>query len=141
MVRADLGRVAIAALVTAAVVSLTAAPARAQEPSAAQITEGESIFVGKAAGGTCWGCHGKDAKGTANAPPLIKKAWLDAGDGSWSAIESTVTTGVPQPKKFKVAMPPMGGAKLSPDQVKSVAAYVYSLNHKGADDKGKGKGK
>jgi hypothetical protein len=28
-------------------------------------------------------------------------------------------------------MPPMGGASLTPDQVKAVAAYVYSLSHKG----------
>ena len=27
-------------------------------------------------------------------------------------------------------MPPMGGASLNPDQVKAVAAYVYSLSHK-----------
>ena len=26
-------------------------------------------------------------------------------------------------------MPPMGGAKLSPDQIQAVAAYVYSLSH------------
>lgn len=26
-------------------------------------------------------------------------------------------------------MPPMGGASLKPDQVKAVAAYVYTLSH------------
>jgi mono/diheme cytochrome c family protein len=28
-------------------------------------------------------------------------------------------------------MPPMGGAKLTPEQVQTVAAYVYSLSHSG----------
>jgi mono/diheme cytochrome c family protein len=26
-------------------------------------------------------------------------------------------------------MPPMGGAQLTPEQVRAVAAYVYSLSH------------
>jgi mono/diheme cytochrome c family protein len=126
------GRVILATLITTAGITLAARPARAQEPTADQIAQGKEIFTGK----TCWGCHGKDAKGTSNAPPLVnKKAWLDA-DGSWASIEQTVTTGVPKPKKFKVAMPPMGGSKLSPEEVKAVAAYVYSLNHPSG---GKGK--
>jgi len=129
MVRAEsgrAGRVLLATLIATAGIVLAAQPARAQEPTAEQIAQGKEIFTGK----TCWGCHGKDAKGTSNAPALIKKQWLDA-DGTWASIEQTVTTGVPKPKKFKVAMPPMGGAKLSPEEIKAVAAYVYSLNQKG----------
>jgi mono/diheme cytochrome c family protein len=34
---------------------------------------------------------------------------------------------VPTPKKAPAPMPPMGGASLSPDQVKAAAAYVHSL--------------
>ena len=56
--------------------------------------------------------------------------WLN-GDGSLAFIEHTVTTGVPQPKSHPAPMPPMGGASLSPEQIKAVAAYVYSLSHKG----------
>jgi mono/diheme cytochrome c family protein len=41
-----------------------------------------------------------------------------------------VTNGVPQPKEHPAPMPPKGGAQLSDDQVKAVAAYVYSLGHK-----------
>ena len=52
------------------------------------------------------------------------------GDGSLTFIEHTVTTGVPKPKSHPAPMPPMGGASLSPDQIKAVAAYVYSLSHK-----------
>jgi mono/diheme cytochrome c family protein len=64
------------------------------------------------------------------APNLTDSEWLN-GDGSLAFIEHTVTTGVPQPKSHPAPMPPMGGASLSPDQIKAVAAYVYSLSHKG----------
>jgi mono/diheme cytochrome c family protein len=97
--------------------------------SAAQIAEGDKIFHGQEAGGTCTACHGQDAKGTQMAPDLTDSQWLN-GDGSLAFIEHTVTTGVPQPKQYPAPMPPMGGASLSPDQVKAVAAYVYSLSHK-----------
>jgi cbb3-type cytochrome c oxidase subunit III len=97
--------------------------------TAAQIAEGEKIFHGQEAGGTCTACHGQDAKGTAIAPNLTDSEWLN-GDGSLAFIEHTVTTGVPKPKSHPAPMPPMGGATLSPDQIKAVAAYVYSLSHK-----------
>jgi cbb3-type cytochrome c oxidase subunit III len=97
--------------------------------SAAQIAEGNKIFHGQEAGGTCTACHGQDAKGTAMAPDLTDNTWIH-GDGSLSFIEHTVTTGVPQPKSHPAPMPPMGGASLTPAQIKAVAAYVYSLSHK-----------
>jgi len=97
--------------------------------SAAQVAEGDKIFHGQEAGGTCTACHGQDAKGTAIAPNLTDSEWLN-GDGSLAFIEHTVTTGVPKPKSHPAPMPPMGGASLNPDQIKAVAAYVYSLSHK-----------
>jgi len=106
-----------------------AKPAAGGGGTAAQIAEGDKIFHGQEAGGTCTACHGQDAKGTAMAPDLTDNTWIH-GDGSLSFIEHTVTTGVPQPKSHPAPMPPMGGASLSPDQVKAVAAYVYSLSHK-----------
>ena len=80
-------------------------------------------------GGTCTACHGQDAKGTAVAPDLTDNQWIN-GDGSYDFIVHTVTTGVPQPKQHPAPMPPKGGAALSDQQVKAVAAYVYSLSHK-----------
>ena len=97
--------------------------------SAAQVAEGDKVFHGQEAGGTCTACHGQDAKGTAIAPDLTDSEWLN-GDGSLAFIEHTVTTGVPKPKSHPAPMPPMGGASLNPDQIKAVAAYVYSLSHK-----------
>lgn len=87
---------------------------------------GDSIFHGQAAGGICYTCHGPDAKGTQLGPNLTDAEWLN-GDGSQEFIVRTVTNGVPTPKKYPGMMPPMGQT-LTPDQVRAVAAYVYSLS-------------
>jgi len=50
-------------------------------------------------------------------------------DGSYAGIAKTISGGVPQPKKFRSPMPPMGGAQLTPDQVNAVAADIWSLSH------------
>jgi mono/diheme cytochrome c family protein len=117
---------------TAKAASAPAKPAAggtAGGPTPKQIAQGDSIFHGLVAGGTCTACHGQDAKGTAVAPDLTDQQWLN-GDGSYGFIVKTVTTGVPKPKQHPAPMPPKGGAQLTDDQVKAVAAYVYSLSHK-----------
>lgn len=94
-----------------------------------QVALGDSIFHGLVGGGTCSACHGQDAKGTAVAPDLTDQQWIN-GDGSYDFIVRTVTDGVPKPKQHPAPMPPKGGAPLSDEQVKAVAAYEYSLSHK-----------
>lgn len=93
------------------------------------IALGDSIFHGQVAGGTCTACHGQNAEGTAIAPSLKDKEWLN-GDGSYDFIVKTVTNGVPKPKAHPAPMPAKGGASLDDAQVKAVAAYVFSLSHK-----------
>jgi mono/diheme cytochrome c family protein len=51
-------------------------------------------------------------------------------DGSYPGIAKTITEGVSQPKQYRSPMPPMGGAELTPGQVKAVAAYVWTLSHR-----------
>jgi mono/diheme cytochrome c family protein len=87
---------------------------------------GDSVFHGQAGGGTCYVCHGQDAKGSGVGPNLTDSEWLNT-DGTLAGITKTIQSGVPTPKKAPAPMPPMGGASLSPDQVKAVAAYVHSL--------------
>lgn len=114
---------------TAAAPNVAAATASAPgcpDVSQALVDSGRQIFTGK--GGTCFACHGSDAHGTTLAPNLSDSTWLDA-DGSYASVVQTVTSGVPQPKKYPAPMPPMGGAQLGTEQVCAVAAYVYSLSH------------
>lgn len=90
---------------------------------------GDSIFHGKSAGGACLMCHGADGKGTPGlAPNLTDSKWLN-GDGSFAFILRSVEKGIADPKESSMPMPPMGGARLTPDQVRAVAAYVYLLSH------------
>lgn len=101
----------------------------ADSNSPQMIALGDSIFHGQVAGGICQTCHGPDGKGTTLGPNLTDAEWLN-GDGSYQFIVSTVTTGVPTPKKFPGVMPPNGGAPLTAEQVRAVAAYVYSLSRR-----------
>ena len=95
----------------------------------AMIALGDSIFRGRVAGGTCIACHGPAAKGMPGlAPDLTDAKWLH-GDGSLAFLERVIESGVPKPKEAAAAMPPGGGSRLSPAQLRAVAAYVYSLSH------------
>jgi mono/diheme cytochrome c family protein len=112
----------------------TAWAQKPKAPAAPKITPamlalGDSIFHGLVGGAACFGCHGPDGKGMPRlAPDLTSGTWLHS-DGSFDAIMKTIETGVPQPKQAAGPMPPMGGGKLTADQLKAVAGWVYSLSH------------
>jgi glucose/arabinose dehydrogenase/mono/diheme cytochrome c family protein len=93
-----------------------------------QLALGERIFEGQADGGTCAGCHGTNAKGTAQGSDLTSGKWL-WGNGSVASIKQTITQGVPKPKQHTGVMPPMGGTQLSPADLAAVADYVWALGH------------
>lgn len=119
-------------LVVAALALVGAGQAAAQEKAApaavtpAAIAKGDTIYH-KA--GLCYACHGSNAEG-AVGPNLTDAEWLH-GDGSYDMIVATVTSGVPADKAKKgIPMPPKGGSSITEEEVKAVAAYVYSLSHK-----------
>jgi cytochrome c5 len=96
----------------------------------ASIALGDSIFHARG----CRNCHGPDAKGRANGPDLTSGHFLQM-NGSYDDMVRIVTNGVPvaaiKDTSHKRAMPPRGGTPpLSDDQIKAVAAFVWSLNHK-----------
>jgi len=105
--------------------SLPVPPGATQE----QVALGDRIFHGEAAGGTCTGCHGSDARGGPQAPSLVKGHWL-IGNGSLKSLEATIADGVPKPRDYEVPMPPKGGAPLSDSDVAAVAAYVWAISHR-----------
>jgi mono/diheme cytochrome c family protein len=89
----------------------------------AMITVGGKLFGG---GGMCVACHGAAGQGGIGAD-LTDARW-DHGDGSYDAIVRTVLEGVSAAKAVKrVPMPPRGGSRLSDEQVRAVAAYVWSF--------------
>jgi mono/diheme cytochrome c family protein len=113
-----------------ALTAVGAAPAVAQTPSSGPtpelIAQGDKIFHGP---GNCYACHGTNAQGTVG-PNLTDAEWIHS-KGTYEDIVAQVTHGVPKEEsKSGIPMPPKGGGTLSDDDVKAVAAYVYSLSHK-----------
>ncbi|MBX7118882.1 MAG: c-type cytochrome [Gemmatimonadaceae bacterium] len=94
----------------------------------ALIATGDSIFHS----GGCQRCHGQKGVGGQNGPSLVAGPWLHS-TGKYEEIVQTITTGVPrtalkdQNRRF-----PMNGRggqmNLNDDQVKAVAAYVWSIS-------------
>jgi glucose/arabinose dehydrogenase len=138
--------VAAAATAAAASTSATAEPPEGTHPDAGrlniaslpvppgatkdQVALGDRIFHGEAAGGTCSGCHGSDARGGPQAPSLVSGHSV-VSDGSLTGITETINNGVPRPRGYEVPMPPKGGAPLTDADVAAVAAYVWAIGHRG----------
>lgn len=139
-VRRTLGVLAIAATVSLGAalwarssgthlsVAWVALGAAAQDSlSPVMIARGDSIFRGQLAGGTCFTCHGQQARGMVGlGPDLTDTTWLNT-DGTYSGIVEVISKGVPRPRKAIAPMLPMGGARLSQEQIRAAGAFVYSL--------------
>ncbi|HXT15273.1 MAG TPA: c-type cytochrome [Gemmatimonadaceae bacterium] len=99
--------------------------------TALMVAEGDSLFHVR----NCKNCHGADAHGAANGPNLTTGNFMHS-DGSYNGILGTITSGVPvaeiKDPAHRIAMPARGGTRPTPltdDQLRALAAYVYSLNH------------
>lgn len=118
-------------------VVLTAACEAQQPPRPAEVTEaaiaaGRDLFLGA---GNCQACHGADGRGSADGPDLTDDRWSKA-DGTYGGIVKLVTHGVPSSSSATGrAMPVRGWEPLDDAQVRAVAAYVWSLSHRGAATK------
>ena len=103
-------------------------PAMPAGVTAQMIATGDSIFKN----GSCQRCHGMDGKGTVRGANLVDATWAQIS-GSYPEIVKIITDGVPK-ESIKMtgapfAMKARGGMSLTDDQVRQVAAYVYSISH------------
>jgi mono/diheme cytochrome c family protein len=90
------------------------------------VAKGDALFHGS---GNCYACHGQKAEGLVG-PNLTDAEWIHS-KGSYDEIVAQINKGVPKEEsKSGIAMPPKGGATLSDDDVKAIAAYVHSMGHK-----------
>ena len=90
----------------------------------AMAREGQDIFHGE---GVCVTCHLRQGAGGPLAPDLTYDVWLNI-DGEYESIVNIVTTGVPQPIEHPGQMLARAGTSITDDQVRAVAAYVYTLS-------------
>lgn len=93
--------------------------------TAAMIAQGDSLFRSS---GLCFACHGPEGAGIpALGADLTDDEWRNT-DGSYTGIIQQITEGVPADKSESgTPMLAKGGSQLTDDQVKAVAAYVWSL--------------
>ncbi len=128
---ATAGAVPAVAQSTPETATTPAAPPAAGPPAAPGVTpeliaQGDKVYHGP---GNCYACHGTNAQG-AVGPNLTDAEWIHS-KGTLEEIAAQVTHGVPKEEsKSGIPMPPKGGGTISDDEVKAVAAYVYSLGHK-----------
>ena len=107
--------------------SLVAQEALPEDVTEAMVEEGQTIFMGA---GLCSVCHGMDASG-AVGPNLVDDEWL-TGEGTYPELIDQITNGVSLAdvkNALGMIMPPKGGSTITDDQVKAVAAYVWTLSH------------
>jgi len=88
------------------------------------VARGKVIYNGN---GLCMACHGTNAKGV-TGPDLTDTTWLHH-DGSFEALVKQITAGIDdKASKTGQIMPPRGGSAISDEDVKAVAAYVWTLS-------------
>ena len=93
----------------------------------AMVAEGQTIYMGA---GLCAACHGMDASG-AVGPNLTDGEWF-TGAGTYPELIDQITNGVAAAdikNSMGAIMPPRGGSAITDDQVKAVAAYVWTLSN------------
>jgi mono/diheme cytochrome c family protein len=115
------------------IVSTGATPLNAQQRhlpdgvTSELITEGKAIFLDQ---GLCFICHGIDATGSRGVgADLTDEEWWHS-DGSFEAIVKQILSGVSSEdarNEMGAMMPPKGGSQITDEQVRAVAAYVWSL--------------
>ena len=98
--------------------------------TAAMVAAGDSMF---SAPKSCNGCHGMGGVNGRNGPNLTTGDF-DHIDGSYESIVHIVTVGITKkelqhPAEHRFPMRPRGGHDLTDDQIRDIAAYVWTLSN------------
>ena len=81
-------------------------------------------------GDNCAACHGRGGRGGSNYPDLTDDDWIWGGDVQTIADTMRIGINTEHPESRVAQMPSFGrDGILDRDQVRSAAAYVYSLSH------------
>jgi mono/diheme cytochrome c family protein len=92
----------------------------------AMVARGKAVFTGP---GVCFACHGMDGAGTAG-PSLADSVWIH-NRGEYEKIVLLIRNGVDEKtSKSGLVMPPRGGSAINDDDLRAVAAYVWTLSRR-----------
>ena len=99
-------------------------------PSLAQVelmrAQGESVFCGLLANGTCSQCHDKRGEPGYRTTDLRRSAWLR--QASFGSIVHYITHGRRDPREDTPGSSHPGGDALTAEQIRAVAEYLESLS-------------
>ena len=108
----------------------SAAMGRPSSVTPQMIAAGDSLFN---APHSCNGCHGKGGLDGRNGPNLTTGKYEHV-DGSYASIVKIVTDGIPKAEikhpEHRFPMRPRGGHHYTDEQIRNLAAYVWTLGHK-----------
>jgi len=118
-------KIAVAAIIVMALISVFLEEPKAQEPAKSrsawdgiytkeQSKRGEDLYAQN-----CSSCHGPDLTGNDEAAPLVGPAFLANWDG--------LTVG-DLSERVRISMPPNRTGKLSKQQIADILCYVLSAN-------------
>ena len=90
------------------------------------LVQGDSLFRGK---GGCQTCHGQEANGMPNMGSSLTGGLLFI-PAQWTAIDSLIRSGIPEPvTRTSIAMPARGAkSDLTPQESRLIAAYVWAIS-------------
>ncbi len=90
------------------------------------VNQGKEVYAGA---GLCYVCHGAEGQGMPGLGANLTDDEWTHGDGSFDALVETVMNGVDSGASTTgTAMPAKGGSGISDEQVREVAAYVWTLS-------------
>lgn len=98
--------------------------------TARQVEQGKLLYEGP---GRCVSCHGESGTGIPGAgSDLTDTTWVHS-DGSFEGILAQINAGVPSEHAASgIRMPPRGASRLTENQLRFVAAYVWTLRRQSA---------
>lgn len=92
----------------------------------AAVQRGRQIYLGR---GYCYTCHGRDGKGIPGVgSDLTDREWSRTA-GTLESLMDRIRCGVPAERSpTGLPMPPRGGGRLTEDDLRAVAAFVWTLS-------------
>lgn len=97
--------------------------------SPATVDSGRALYAGR---GLCYTCHGEQGRGVAELGSSLRDRQWTHVDGSYGSLVTLIREGLTAQESSRgIPMPPRGGARLTDEQVRALAAYVWVLSRRG----------